>query len=141
MDKGVYDKTGRDYFGVLSLTGKVLNCRNSNLPTISKNKVITNLIQALGLQFGVDYTDDENYKTLSYGKIILLTDADSDGLHISGLILNFLHFLFPSLLKRSETFLVSMSTPIVRVFNKGGDMLFYDVCRFKPTFSRIFRIR
>ena len=77
LDKGVYDKTGRDYFGVLSLTGKVLNCRNSNLPTISKNKVITNLIQALGLQFGVDYTDDENYKTLSYGKIILLTDADS----------------------------------------------------------------
>jgi len=131
LDKGVYDKTGRDYFGVLSLTGKVLNCRNSNLPTISKNKVITNLIQALGLQFGVDYTDDENYKTLSYGKIILLTDADSDGLHISGLILNFLHFLFPSLLKRSETFLVSMSTPIVRVFNKGGDMLFYDENRFK----------
>ena len=131
LDKGVYDKTGRDYFGVLSLTGKVLNCRNSNLPTISKNKVITNLIQALGLQFGVDYTDDENYKTLSYGKIILLTDADVDGLHISGLILNFLHFLFPSLLKRPEPFLISMQTPIVRVFNKGGDILFYDENRFK----------
>ena len=81
LDKGVYDKTGRDYFGVLSLTGKVLNCRTSTLPTISKNKVITNLIQAIGLQFGVDYTDDENYKTLSYGKIILLTDSDVDGLN------------------------------------------------------------
>ena len=131
IEKGVYGYNGRDYFGVLSLTGKVLNCRNANLPVISKNKVITNLIQALGLQFETDYTDDKNYKTLAYGRVILLTDADSDGIHISGLIMNFFHFLFPSLLKREEPFLVSMQTPIVRVFNKGGDILFYDENRFK----------
>ena len=76
LSKGVYERTGRDYFGILCLTGKILNCRNATLPVISKNKVITNLIQALGLQFNTDYTDDKNYKTLSYGRVILLTDAD-----------------------------------------------------------------
>ena len=131
IEKGIYGYEGRNYFGVLSLTGKILNCRNSNLQVISKNKVITNLIQALGLQYSVDYTNDDNFKTLSYGRVVLLTDSDVDGLHISGLIMNFFHFLFPSLLKRSQPFLVSMITPIVRVFNKGGDILFYDENRFK----------
>lgn len=77
ISKGVYGRTGRDYFGILSLTGKCLNVRNSTPQIISKNKVITNLIQSVGLQYGVDYTNEENFKTLSYGKIILLTDADS----------------------------------------------------------------
>lgn len=131
LEKGVYDKNGRDWFGIYSLTGKILNCRNANLPTISKNKVITNIIQALNLQFDMDYTDDKNFKTLSYGKVILLTDADCDGLHISGLLMNFFHYLFPSLLQRHEPYLVSMCTPIVRVFNQKGDILFYDENNFR----------
>ena len=76
IEKGVYGKTGRDWFGILPLRGKLLNCRNSIPATIAKNAVITDLIQALGLRHDLDYTDDKNYKTLSYGKIMLLTDAD-----------------------------------------------------------------
>ena len=76
IQKGVYEKKGRDWYGIMPLSGKLLNCRNSNLSITAKNKVITNLIQALGIHYGVDYTDDKNYKTLSYGKVILLTDAD-----------------------------------------------------------------
>jgi len=45
--------------------------------------------------------------------------------------MNFFHYLFPTLLKRKEPFLISMQTPIVRVFNRGGDILFYDENRFK----------
>jgi len=131
IEKGVYGKIGRDFNGVLPLRGKILNCRNSIPATIAKNKVITDLIQALGVRHDVDYTDDANYKTLSYGKVIFLTDADVDGLHIEGLILNFFHYLFPSLLERKEPFLVSMKTPIVRVFNPKNDLLFYDENRFK----------
>lgn len=131
IEKGVYGYTGRNYNGILALGGKLLNCRNSNPSIIAKNKVITDLVQALGLQHGVDYTIEDNYKNLQYGRVILLTDADCDGIHISGLIMNFLHALFPSVLKRKEPFLVSMQTPIVRVFNKGGDILFYDENRFK----------
>lgn len=76
IQKGIYGKSGRDYFGVLSLLGKVLNCRNAVPTIIAKNKVVTDLIQALGLQYNVDYTKEVNYKTLSYGKVVLLTDAD-----------------------------------------------------------------
>jgi DNA topoisomerase-2 len=131
IEKGVYGRTGRDYFGILPLRGKLLNCRNSIPSVIAKNKVITDLIQALGLRHDVDYTDDKNYKTLSYGKVILLTDADVDGLHISSLIMNFFHVLFPTILQREEPYIVSMATPIVRVFNPKGDLLFYDENRFK----------
>jgi DNA topoisomerase-2 len=136
IQKGVYDKKGRDYMGVLSLTGKCLNVRNSNATTIAKNKVITNLIQALGLQYNMDYKDEKNYESLNYGRVILLTDSDVDGIHISGLIMNFFHNLFPTLLDRDPPFLVSMQTPIVRVFQKGGDLLFYDENRFKAYASQ-----
>ena len=131
IQKGVYEKKGRDYFGVMPLRGKLLNCRNTALATIAKNKVITDLIQALGLRYDLDYKEDKNYKTLSYGKVILLTDSDVDGAHISGLIMNFFHALFPTLLEREDPYVVSMATPIVRVFNKGGDILFYDENRFR----------
>jgi DNA topoisomerase-2 len=133
IQKGVYDKSGRDFFGVLSLSGKLLNVRNSIPTTISKNKVITSLIQSLNLKHDLDYKEDKNFKTLAYGKVILLTDSDVDGWHISGLIMNFLHYLFPSLLEREEPYLISMCTPIVRVFKqpKEKDLLFYDENRFR----------
>jgi len=76
IEKGVYGYTGRNYNGILALGGKLLNCRNSNPSIIAKNKVITDLVQALGLQHGVDYTIEDNYKNLQYGRVILLTDAD-----------------------------------------------------------------
>jgi len=77
IEKGIDEVCGRDYYGVLALSGKILNVRNAKMESIAKNKVITDLIQALNLQHGVDYTDDNNFKNLSYGKVILLTDADS----------------------------------------------------------------
>jgi len=80
IQKGINDVSGRDFYGCLALKGKVLNTRNAKMESISKNKVITDLIQALNLQHGVDYTDDDNFKNLSYGKVILLTDADTDEL-------------------------------------------------------------
>ena len=91
IEKGVYGKSGRDYYGVLALRGKLLNVRNSSPSTIAKNSVITDLIQALGLRYDVDYTDDKNYKSLSYGKVIFLTDADS------------VTFDTPSIIKNIET--------------------------------------
>lgn len=129
--KGVGDKVGRDWFGIMSLTGKILNCRNASPTVLAKNTVIVNLMCAIGLKLDVDYKLDENFKTLNYGKIILLTDADSDGGHISGLVMNFIHCLYPSILDRPEPYIVSMATPIVRVFNPKGDKLFYDENRFR----------
>ena len=125
------DKTHRFLLHDFTVTHNCLNVRNSIPTTIAKNAVITDIIQALGLRHDLDYTDDKNYKTLSYGKVMLLTDSDVDGLHISSLIMNFFHSLFPTLLDREDPFIISMATPIVRVFNQKGDILFYDENKFR----------
>ena len=136
IEKGIYGKKGRDFIGLMPLRGKVLNCRNSIPTTIASNKVITDLIQALNLRHDVDYTEDSNYKTLSYGKVILMTDADVDGLHIMGLIMNFFHYLFPSLLEREEPFLISLQTPIV-IVKKPIHKIFYDENKYKEFETKI----
>jgi len=76
IDTGVYGKKGRDWFGVLPVTGKLLNVRNATPTSIADNKVIVSFIQTTGLRHGVDYTIEENFKTLSYGKVIVVADAD-----------------------------------------------------------------
>lgn len=114
IKEGFNGKKGRDYLGILALKGKVLNTRNASTKQITNNTEITNIIQILNLKHGKDYTKEENYNDLNYGKIMLLTDADADGYHISGLILNFIHSMFPSLVKRGD-FLLGMMTPIVNI--------------------------
>jgi DNA topoisomerase II len=131
IEIGVNGKKGRDYWGVMPLRGKLLNVREKNPALIAKNQVITNLIQALGLKYNLDYSEDNNYKNLKYGKVMLLTDSDVDGIHISGLIMNVFHYLFPTLLEREPSFLTAMQTPIVRVFLKSSQLIFYDETAFK----------
>lgn len=136
IDTGVYGKTGRDWFGILPVTGKLLNVRNASPTSIAANKVIVSFIQATGLRHDVDYTLEKNFKTLHYGKVIIVADADVDGIHIEGLIMNVIHTLFPTLLQRDKPYVVSMKTPIARVFNKRTkDILFYDERRFNEFLS------
>lgn len=125
IDVGVGKHRGRDWFGIYPLRGKLLNVRNASMQSTASNKEITDMIQALGLRHGVDYQDDANYAQLNYGRLMIMTDADVDGTHIKGLILNFIHHLFPSLLKRSDPFITSMQTPIVKIFNPRSPITFY----------------
>jgi DNA topoisomerase-2 len=120
------ERVGRDWFGVYALRGKLLNVRNSKTPAIAKNKVIFDIFKILNLRYDVDYTVDANFKTLFYGYILILTDADVDGIHIEALLINMIHALAPSLLQRKKPFIISMKTPIVRVYNKPKDLLFYN---------------
>ena len=136
IDVGINGKSGRDWYGILALKGKCLNTRKAKPSSIAKNKEITNIIQSVGLRYGVDYTVEENYKQLSYGKIMLLCDSDVDGIHISGLIINFIHSLFPSILYRPDPFIISMYTPIVRIYLKTRDIIFYDERKFKEYVRR-----
>lgn len=131
LECGAFGRAGRDWFGIYDMRGKVLNCRNAKVDTISKNRVVDNIIKALGVQYEIDYELDENFEKLRYGRVLLLTDADTDGFHISGLVQNMFHALFPSLLKRSPPFLTSMQTPVVRVFLKGETLSFYDEYSFQ----------
>ena len=130
MDSPLFGKSGRDWIGVYALRGKILNVRSANPKSIADNHVITSIIQALGLRYGVDYTVDENFEQLNYGHMCILTDADTDGKHIGGLLLNFIHHLFPTLLQRKEPFIVDMMTPIAKFSIKGQkDLEFYDLNR------------
>ena len=125
-------KQGRDYFGILPCGGKILNVRNADAVKISDNEGIQMLIQTLGLEIGIDYTIDSNYHRLRYGSVMIITDADDDGIHIEGLCHNFFHKLFPSLMKRTPSFITSMKTPLVRVPLKGGEeKKFYRQQAFK----------
>ena len=78
------------------------------------NKEISELKQILGLQQSKDYTDPNTLKTLRYGHLMLMTDQDHDGSHIKGLIINFIHCYWPSLLQHHD-FLREFVTPIVKV--------------------------
>lgn len=110
----------RNYFGTFPLRGKPINTMNADIMSIVKNQVITDLKEVLGLREGTDYTVDSNYLTLRYGKILIMADADEDGKHIIGLLLNLFHSLYPSLIARE--YIMILRTPIVRV-TKGKERL------------------
>jgi len=105
---------GRDYYGVFPLRGKLLNVRDATSAQLLKNEEINCLKKIMGLQQGKEYTD---LKSLRYGSILIFTDADNDGSHIKGLIINWVHTFWPSLLK-IDSFISSIVTPIVKV-SKG----------------------
>ena len=126
IEVGAFGKKGRDWFGVYALRGKVLNVRNAKPASIAKNAVVTDIIKAIGLRTDVDYKQDEPFNSLRYGKVMIITDADVDGIHIKGLLLNMFHVLAPSLIDRDESFITCMQTPIVRVYLGKTEKLFYD---------------
>jgi DNA topoisomerase-2 len=127
IKEGLFDRKGRDWNGILPIRGKLLNVRDKSATIIAGNKVICSIIQALGLKHGVDYTQEENFNKLNYGRLVIVADADTDGIHIEGLIINFIHSLYPTLLEREESFVISLKTPIARVkLSRTKDRLFYD---------------
>jgi DNA topoisomerase-2 len=103
-------EVGRDAYGVFPLRGKLLNVRDATHDSIMKNEEIKNIKEILGLQHGKNY---ETVDGLRYGSLMIMTDQDFDGSHIKGLIINFLDYFYPSLL-RIPNFLVEFITPIVK---------------------------
>lgn len=129
---GLYGKKGRDWFGVYALRGKVKNVSDLDPSNIEGNKIISHIIKIVGLKYNIDYSVDSNYQSLNYGRIVILCDADLDGIHIKGLIINYLVTLYPSLVTRSG-FLQSMETPITKVSCKtppNRDIVFYDINKY-----------
>ncbi len=104
-------KQGRDRRtqAILPLRGKVLNAEQATLKRVTKNKELNNIIDALGCGLG----DHFNADNLRYHKIILLMDADSDGHHISTLLLTFFFRYMPRLI--DEGFLYIAQPPLYRI--------------------------
>ena len=109
---------GRDKYGVFPLKGKMLNVREATAEQKMKNAEINALKKILGLQMYESGTNKpKEYKDtdeLRYGHVMLFTDQDVDGFHIKGLVINFFHTYWPSLLGISG-FIQTLGTPIVKV--------------------------
>ncbi len=112
----------RDLYGVFPLKGKLLNVREATMKQLQTNEEILNIKKIVGLQHDKKYKDTNE---LRYGKIMILTDADADGSHIKGLIINMIHTWWPELLKFS--FISSMRTPIVKVSKGSTTTSFYNM--------------
>lgn len=120
---------GRDRYGVFPLRGKILNVREATHKQIMENAEINNIIKIVGLQYKKSYDDPESLKSLRYGKIMIMTDQDQDGSHIKGLLINFFHHNWPSLLK--HTFLEEFITPIVKASKNKQELSFYSIPEFE----------
>lgn len=120
---------GREYYGVFPLRGKLLNVREATLKQIAENAEINNLIKILGLQYKRKYNNIKDMKSLRYGKIMIMTDQDQDGSHIKGLLINFIHYNWPELLK--QDFLEEFITPIVKVTKRSEQLSFYSLPEFE----------
>uniref|UniRef100_A0A4W6DEL5 DNA topoisomerase 2 n=1 Tax=Lates calcarifer TaxID=8187 RepID=A0A4W6DEL5_LATCA len=119
---------GRDRYGVFPLRGKMLNVREASHKQIMENAEINNIIKILGLQYKKNYSDPDSLKTLRYGKIMIMTDQDQDGSHIKGLLINFIHHNWPSLLRHN--FLEEFITPIIKASYKKTQLSFYSIPEF-----------
>lgn len=117
---------GRDYYGVFPLRGKCKNVRDASLKQITENKEFNDLKKILGLQHEKKYT---SLSDLRYGRLMIMTDADVDGSHIKGLILNMIHYFWPSLIDLG--FVVSMVTPIIKASKGSITKSFYTDSQFR----------
>ncbi len=107
---------GRDKYGVFPLKGKPLNVRDCATSKVTNNEEIKALTKIMGLQHQKSYTK-EDIKKLRYGSIMIMADQDHDGSHIKGLIINWIHKFWPSLLQVNG-FMKEFITPIIKATHK-----------------------
>ena len=121
---------GRDHYGVFPLRGKCKNVRDASVAQLTSNQEFNDLKKILGLQQGREYN---NVSELRYGRLMIMTDADNDGSHIKGLILNMIDYFWPSLLKLG--FVVSMVTPIIKATRGTQTKSFYTDSAFRTWYG------
>ncbi|MBS8264149.1 DNA topoisomerase IV subunit B [Mesobacillus boroniphilus] len=96
-------KQGRDrkFQAVLPLRGKVINTEKAKLQDIFKNEEINTIIHAIGAGVGSDF----NVEDVNYDKIVIMTDADTDGAHIQVLLLTFFYRYMKPLIEAGKVFI------------------------------------
>ncbi len=118
---------GRDRYGVFPLKGKPKNVRDASVKQLESNKEFSDLKKIIGLKQGEVYS---NTKSLRYGRVMIMTDADLDGSHIKGLILNMFHVFWPSLIELN--YVTAMVTPVIKV----GKQWFFTEDEFRSSAQR-----
>jgi DNA topoisomerase-2 len=125
--KAVKSVGDKQYIGSFPLKGKPLNVKDIPVKKVMMNEELKNIMQIIGLEIG---TKVESVEQLRYGKIVMMTDADTDGAHICGLLLNFFNQFWPELFDLG--ILYRFITPIVKVKIKGKpEKWFYRLSEFQ----------
>jgi topoisomerase-4 subunit B len=109
-------KQGRDrrFQAVLPLRGKVINTEKAKLADIFKNEEINTIIHAIGAGVGTDFTLED----VNYDKVIIMTDADTDGAHIQVLLLTFFYRYMKPLVEAGKVFIAL--PPLYKVSKGSG---------------------
>ncbi|MGE7624012.1 DNA topoisomerase IV subunit B [Viridibacillus sp. NPDC096237] len=96
-------KQGRDrtFQAILPLRGKVINTEKAKLQDILKNEEIATIIHAVGAGVGADFTIED----AAYDKVIIMTDADTDGAHIQVLLLTFFYRYMKPLIEAGKVYI------------------------------------
>lgn len=96
-------KQGRDrrFQAILPLRGKVINTEKAKLADIMKNEEINTIIHAIGAGVGSDFDLDD----VNYDKIVIMTDADTDGAHIQVLLLTFFYRYMKPLVEAGKVYI------------------------------------
>ncbi len=112
-------KQGRDrnFQAILPLRGKILNVEKAMQHKIFENEEIKNIFMALGVSIGTEEDSKElNLEGLRYDKIVIMTDADVDGSHITTLIMTFFFRYMQELIKNGNLYI---ATPPLYLMRKG----------------------
>ncbi len=113
-------KQGRNraFQAILPLRGKILNVEKAMWHKAFESDEVNNIIQALGIRFGVDGEDSKeaNIDKLRYKKVIIMTDADVDGSHIDTLIMTLFFRYFPQVIQQGCLYI---ATPPLYLCTKG----------------------
>lgn len=118
---------GRNSFGVFPLRGKPRNVRDASVKQVTENEEFSSLKKILGLQHGKVYN---SVRELRYGRLMIMTDADLDGSHIKGLVLNMFEVYWPKLIELG--FVVSMVTPVI----KAGKTWFFTEDAYREALAQ-----
>ena len=108
----------RTFQAILPLRGKILNVEKAMWHKAFESDEVNNIIQALGIRFGVDGEDSKeaNIDKLRYKKVIIMTDADVDGSHIDTLIMTLFFRYFPQVIQQGCLYI---ATPPLYLCTKG----------------------
>lgn len=118
---------GRDGYGYYSLRGLPINCLENSIQKIAANQEFKDVMNILGL----DMSNENGQKTIDFEKVVIATDQDFDGIHLSSMLIGWFRKFAPGLFNEGRV--CKLQTPLVIVKDKKDAIreYFFDLDTFK----------